>query len=666
MKWQAEKIKGESSKMPNSTSNAREILENLFKQAQEKGSINYIYTLLRVTGITRGPDPLTLVRDTLKGMNIDNGINTEFINKCKSILETEDIFTFILNLINCANEQPYDLNPFSSLNQGRFPHIVRPNLKQRIDYALQQCKDMKQEALEGILREIFDDSLLQILVKELPSSTEIQVLKDSFPRLKEFINNLIELQHLARHEFVKQPRLYKLPRFEVLELLTSTDNGLYGFQMHFSNGTSAKFIRNTEGTDCINVIPERPIGFQVGLLDDLKHEWRIGDKRLYEIGLPGRYNKLGEWKPLIYPGDSDPLQKEATSLSKDSRIQGCLFYMMCTGHRVLEFVICSTLNLPIEHATLGDKLHLWKCSPLDEEKHLYGNVHIYDGWIDLDSPDIEHIKAAIDSVSIAANRIAFIYGASIKWCVKYDTVHSGGGCPSPTKKDLAILNDSLKKFPVNEDAMVLDSAIDWFNHGKNSTNIFTRFLCYYIVIESIAIAITNGAADFGLGYTKKDKREIHDARKKCIEEKYKSLYARDPVRFIREAHFECLESLKNKTHQIVNLVFGENHEYIEKLFDKEKGWSLSGIRGALAHGRLSYLDDNHRELVRERIYDVELIARDLIKRLNFKLKPEDKVPSWSGQHALGCSTADPRMTLVVSKEEIIPNKDWRIRPEWCE
>ncbi len=84
----------------------------------------------------------------------------------------------------------------------------------------------------------------------------------------------------------------------------------------------------------------------------------------------------------------------------------------------------------------------------------------------------------------------------------------------------------------------------------------------------------------------------------------------------------------------------------------------------MAHGRLSHLDDNHRELVvRERMYDIELIVRDLIKWLNFKLRPEDEVPSWSGQHALACSTADPRMTLVVSKEEIIPNKDWRIRPE---
>lgn len=651
--------------MSNNQNDTKEILKNLFVQAKEKGGINYIYTLLRVTGITSEIDPLIQIKNILDKIPIGNTSDNDFIKEFLLAIKIEEPFSIIANLLSCIRGEPYDINPFSSLYKGSFPNISRPNPSQCIKLILKRCKNEKQPLLEKIIQEAYPGRLIRLIEieEELPQS---QFIRNTYNKTKEFLSILIELHQEECLRFLEQPLFYKLPQFEVLELLVTVDIGLYGFQMHFSNGTSARFVRSVEGTDCINVIPERPIGFQVGLLEDLKHEWRIGDKRLCEVGLPGRYNKLGEWKPLIYPGDSDPLQKEAASLSKDSRIQGCLFYMMCTGHRVLEFVIYSTLNLPIEHATLGDKLHLWKCPPLNEEKNLYGNIHIYDGWINLDSSDVEHIKAAIDSISIAANRIAFIYGASVKWCVKYDTVYSGGGCPSPTEQDLKILNDSLKKFPINEDAMVLDSAIDWFNHGKNSTNIFTRFLCYYIAVESIIIAMTDGTADFGLGYTKKTKDEIRDAKKKCIEEKYKSLYAEDPVRFIRDAYFDCHESLKSKTHQIVNLVFGKNHKYIKKLFNKENGRSLSDIRGVLAHGGLSHLDENHRELVRERIYDIELIARDLIYRLNFRLRPEDKIPSWSGKHALAFSTADPRMTLVVSKEEIIPNKDWRIRPEWCE
>ena len=665
MKWQAEEITGDSSKMSNSTSNVREILESLFKQAQEKGSINYIYTLLRLTGITHELDPLLQVSESIK--KIDGGIgDSDFVKEYQSIIESQDPLNLIVNLMNCIPGGSYDINPFSSLNKGEFPNILQPDISQRLKFILDRCEKDKHTELGSMLREAFPEKLVDLINNAEKALSEVGYLKDIYTNTKEFLNAVIEIQQEERLKFLKQPTLYKLPRFEVLELLTQPDIGLCGFKMHFSNGTSAEFKRINDATSCINIELRRPINFWVGSLDELKHEWRIGKQRLYEIGLPGRYNKLGEWKPIVYPADSDPLQKEATSFSNDPRIQGSIFYMMCTGHRVVEFVICSTLDLPIEHATLGDKLHLWKCPPLDSEQPLSRNIRIYDGWVELDSVDIEHVRAAIGTIAIAANRLAFTYGASVKWCIKYNMVFSEGGCPSPTESDLEILNESLKKFPIDEDAMILDSAIDWFNHGKNSTNIFTRFLCYYVALELIAINITDGKGNFGLGYSKQTKDKIQEEKKKCIEEKYLKLYKEDPIKFIRDAYFECHESLKSKTRQVIRLIFGESHEYIQKLFTKEEGWSLSDIRGALAHGELSYLDEKHQEIVAKRIYDIEIIARDLIHRLNFRLKPGEAIPSWSGRHSMSCSTADPRMTLVVSDEKIIPNKDWRIRSEWCD
>ena len=53
--------------------------------------------------------------------------------------------------------------------------------------------------------------------------------------------------------------------------------------------------------------------------------------------MPGRYNKLGEWKPIIYPGKTDTLHKDAMEMSEDDEVRGTLFYMMCTGYRVIEF-----------------------------------------------------------------------------------------------------------------------------------------------------------------------------------------------------------------------------------------------------------------------------------------------------------------------------------------
>ena len=196
--------------------------------------------------------------------------------------------------------------------------------------------------------------------------------------------------------------------------------------------------------------------------------------------------------------------------------------------------------------------------------------------------------------------------------------------------------------------------------------ISKRFLCYYIVIESIAIAIIDGKGDFGLKFTKKTKDKKNELKIGCIKNKYDELYKLDPIKFIEEAYFHCYGTLKSKTHKIVKVVFGDKHEYLNKLFKKEKKWSLSDIRGALAHGRLSYSDESDRKIVEERIYIIERIARDLIFRLILRLKPEEKVTYWSRKHTSFLSASDPRIYLVVSNEKIIHNKDWRIRAEWCD
>ena len=647
--------------------NVKEILKELFMQAQLKGGIHYIYTLLRVTGISKELDPLLKIKATIKEINHSFVSGSDFLDKYKAIMKINDPLNLIVNLINCIEEQGYNINPFLSLNKGNFPHIIQPNISERIQFLLKMYEEKNQLSIINLLKETFPEKLVRLIGSEGKSYNidEIKYLKKVYKKSKIFFSILIEIQEKRRLDFLKQPKLYKLPRFEVLELLSSPDFGLYGFKMHFSNGSSAIFERFSNETMCVNIKLNYPLELFVGDIDEMRDEWRIGEKRLYEVGLPGRYNKYGEWKPLVYPGKSDTLQMEVSSFSKDPKIQGSYFYMMCTGHRVVEFVICSNLNLPIEYSTFGNKLYLYKCSPTDEEGFPISNMHIYDGWIELDSIDVNSIKNAINYIDIVTSRLAFAFNCSMRWCVKYNMSYIKGGFASPTKQDILFLNKFLKNFPANEDAIILDSAIGWFNHGKNSTNIFTQFLCYYIVLESIAIAITDGKGDFGLIFTKKTKDKEKELKIRCIRAKYKEIYKLDPIKFINKAYFDCCGTLKSKTQEIIKLIFGDKHEYFKKLFEKEKGESLYDIRGALAHGRLSYSDELHRKIVEDRIYDIERISRDLIFRLILKLEPGEKIRYWSGKHALFASTSDPRTTLVVSDEKIIPNKDWHIRAEWC-
>lgn len=652
--------------MPKNQYNIKEILKELFIQAQQKGGINYISTLLRVTGITKELDPLLKIKTIIKEINYSCVSDSEFLDKYKVIMKISDPLDLIANLINCIDKQDYNFNPFLSLNKGNFPHIIYPNISERIQFLLKMCEKTNQLSVINVLKEVFPTKLVRLMSSEgIPYNiTENKYLRKVYKKSKMFFQTLIEIQEKSRLDFLKQPKLYKLPRFEVLELLSSSDYGLYGFKIHFSTGSSAIFERFSNKTNCVNITLNYPLEFFIGDKDEMRDEWRIGEKRLYEIGLPGRYNKFGEWKPLVYPGKSDALQEEAFSFSKDPKIQGSFFYILCTGHRVIEFVICSNLNLPIEYSTFGNKLYLYKCPPTYEEGFPTSNMHIYDGWVELDSLNVNSIKNAINYIDIVASRLTFAFNCSMRWCVKYNMTYSKSGFASPTQQDISFLNKFLMKFPANEDAIILDSAIGWFNHGKNSTNIFTRFLCYYIVIESIAINITDGKGDFGLILIKKTKSKKKQIKIECVKTKYKELYKSDPLKFVADAYFDCHGTLKSKTQEIIKLIFGDKHEYFKKLFEEEKKWSLHDIRGALAHGRLSYSDESNRKIVEERIYDIEKIARDLIFRLILRLEPEEKIRYWSGKHTMLMSSSDPRTTLVVSNEKIIHNKDWHIRAEW--
>ena len=102
--------------MPKNKSNVNKILEELFIQAQQKGGTQYIYTLLRVTGITKQLDPLLKIKAIIKELNYPSISDSDFLDKYKAIMEINDPLDLIANLINCINKEGYNINPFLSLN----------------------------------------------------------------------------------------------------------------------------------------------------------------------------------------------------------------------------------------------------------------------------------------------------------------------------------------------------------------------------------------------------------------------------------------------------------------------------------------------------------------------------------------------------------------------
>jgi hypothetical protein len=238
----------------------------------------------------------------------------------------------------------------------------------------------------------------------------------------------------------------------------------------------------------------------------------------------------------------------------------------------------------------------------------------------------------------------------------------------PTKQDLELFDSLLRKFPSAENAAVLYTALDWYTRGVSSTNVFSRFLCYYVVVESIAMAIATGTLQLGEPFPKESSAGIKGRRIQCIQDRAAALLGADPIRFALEAYFECVESLNRRTKTALTLVFGDGHPSLAAMFkpNQEDGHSLNSIRSAIAHGSFSLLNREEESLVTRRVNEIGGIASDLLKRLIFGLKSGEDLPSWSQQYRLSISSCDPRATLVTTDLRPFKCKDWRIRPEWCD
>jgi hypothetical protein len=402
----------------------------------------------------------------------------------------------------------------------------------------------------------------------------------------------------------------------------------------------------------------------VGLLP-FPEEWLVNGKRLHELGLNGRYNQLGEWKPIVYPSLPNKLIQEALASSSDNDVQGSFFYILATGYRVIEFVVQTTVDLPHESCSFGKYFHLWKCPPY-ESSPLHQNTRIYDGWLELESVDPEYIRAAIAEIGMAVNRMAFAYDANAEWRVKYRLSDISKTLFTPSEEDIHILDSLLRNFPKTEDAAILEASMDWYNRAGSSNNIFASFLSYYISIESVASAIADGKADFGISYQRESKAQRREGRNKCIEEKFNLLYASNPTKFISEAYFDCVVGLKKKTRDVAEVIFGAEHPYLALLFEKRDDLpSLSDIRSNLAHGAFSLVDRDQEALVAARLPEIAEIAKEFLTRVIFSLKPDDALPTWSLNFTTSQTTiTDPRATIVIVSEQGLSADDWNIRPEW--
>jgi hypothetical protein len=636
-------------------------MDQLFKRAAENGGSDYLYSLVRIDGIqmrANYQDELVALRDWL-GNKPEQASQGSY----SYLTSLNDPLNLLQNLVNNLRGQHYHIRPFMPLGKAIYSNAVRPN---QLEKASTLSKDLAQDGLPG-LSALLDRGYRVDLTQNV--QVDLAELQSSVDSLTELFDALLQTYFAARLQFKDVSKYIKLPNsLDVLELLTDDEFGLFGLRVHFPQGCTAEFSRTKQGVFGTNVEFGPPVCFLMMSMSPSTNEYRVNGKRLYEIGLPGRYNKLGEWKPLIYPAESEHLVQECTKLSEDPNVQGALLYLLLTGHRCIEFVLKSNMELPGQlTSTRSNDLHIWKCPP-NEDPRYSSHLRIYDCWLELKSANVDEVEAALTNIGRLVNLMCFPYGAEYSWRNKYRTTTPTMGTLALAEEDLQIA-DSVIRRNENFDTSRLELAIDWYNQGNISSNVFTRFLCYYIALESAAMAIVNEGRFGQIVFERGAKREQEQSRADCIKGKYRDYFESNPTQFAIESYFECVQTLTAKTKKAVAAVFGAQHQFYEWLFDKtpEGGIALSKLRSQLVHGEKTLLTKEHNHLVRKHLFQMETVVKEFLMRIWLSLSPTDSVPSWSGAFKMTFSTSDPRSTLVASTEKVFPSgTSWKIRPEWCD
>ena len=87
-----------------------------------------------------------------------------------------------------------------------------------------------------------------------------------------FYDALLGCQRLWKKELSHSEKYHKWPNYEVLAILSNDEDGVFGFNVHFSNGSKATFSRSKEGLDATNIKFEEDgsINFWVGMIDELE------------------------------------------------------------------------------------------------------------------------------------------------------------------------------------------------------------------------------------------------------------------------------------------------------------------------------------------------------------------------------------------------------------
>lgn len=286
-------------------------LSDLFWQAFRTAPFEVLCCVLRVSGMQDADwDPFEESKDSFDDFNGLLRLEEDKLSPsgrwrigllmyCQAVEMTAPQ-EFLANLLRIASGQAYHVKPFGSLgrtNKKKSFSWVPPSASTKYRELKRLATAAKQSFLIECVDQFFNEN-----IRNAFSHSDYVLTGDYFRWTESGIAQQVTLEEvnllirncfsffsaiLWFHDRVLKDlknlaRFHKWPNYEVLELLSDGER-LNGFSVHFSNGAKATYSRGVQGVTCTNVLFESDgsINFMVGLLDDLRPEWKVNGK-LYE------------------------------------------------------------------------------------------------------------------------------------------------------------------------------------------------------------------------------------------------------------------------------------------------------------------------------------------------------------------------------------------------
>ena len=282
-----------------------ECIDSLFKRAFDSNSFGTFCSLLRVGGMSDANwDPFEESRKAFEDYNWLSqkaasdrsdlaSYRIALLMYCQAIEMTAP-YEIIANFMRCISGQSYILSPFSHLRRKKKNHFeyIPPSAIYKLKEIKKLANVVKENKLIEIISSFFNDKVRNafshsdyILTNEsfrwteggFAESIELEKLGDIINRCLLFYGCFIIRHRDWLKAIGKMKRFHKWPQYEVLEILSTEDDGAYGFNVHFSNGNKAMYTRQKAGIRAVNFSFEHDggINFMVGDLDALEKVWKV-------------------------------------------------------------------------------------------------------------------------------------------------------------------------------------------------------------------------------------------------------------------------------------------------------------------------------------------------------------------------------------------------------